>query len=63
MYLPRSYAEQPSALRAAAYREGADLVGPEGDPEGWKVLPLVTIKGTLFEAKTVEVECTVRSSM
>jgi hypothetical protein len=40
--------------------EGGGLIGPEGDPAGWKVLQPVKFKGKLFEAKEVEVECTVR---
>lgn len=43
-----------------AYSDGSLLIGPEGDPEGWKVLPPVQVKGTLFNVKEVEVTCTVR---
>ncbi|KAJ6531969.1 hypothetical protein B0H19DRAFT_463033 [Mycena capillaripes] len=57
-YLPLTTPEPPSKLRQLAYREGGQLLGPEGDPGGWKVLPPVKFKGRLFEAKEVEVECT-----
>ncbi|KAJ6507966.1 hypothetical protein C8R47DRAFT_1100150 [Mycena vitilis] len=57
-YLPLTTPEPPSKLRQLAYKEGGELLGPEGDPAGWKVLPPVKSKGKLFEAKEVEVECT-----
>ncbi|KAJ6576650.1 hypothetical protein DFH09DRAFT_1149931 [Mycena vulgaris] len=57
-YLPLTQPEPPSALRQLAYREGSELIGPEGDPAGWKVLEPLKFKGKLFEAKEVEVECT-----
>jgi hypothetical protein len=60
VYLPRSRANPPSPLREAAYREGVPLIGPESDPVGWKVLQPVKIKGTIFDTREVEVECTVR---
>ncbi|KAJ7158555.1 hypothetical protein C8R46DRAFT_394456 [Mycena filopes] len=57
-YLPLRQPDPPSALRQLAYKEGTDLIGPEGDPAGWKVLPPVKFKGKLFDAVEVEVECT-----
>ncbi|RPD59528.1 hypothetical protein L227DRAFT_575968 [Lentinus tigrinus ALCF2SS1-6] len=57
-YVPLTRAQPPSALRQLAYREGSPLVGPEGDPEGWKVLPSVKVAGTVFDARKVELECT-----
>ncbi|KAJ7031298.1 hypothetical protein C8F04DRAFT_1110697 [Mycena alexandri] len=57
-YLPLRQAEPPSALRQLAYKEGTDLIGPDGDPAGWKVLPPVKFKGRLFDAVDVELECT-----
>jgi len=56
-YHPITLPEKPSPLRLLAYSEGSSLVGPEGDPEGWKVLPEIKIKGTLFNIKKVEVNC------
>ena len=52
-------AKPPSALRALAYAEGGVILGPDADPEGWKVYDPVTITGTLFEAREVSVQCTV----
>ncbi|KAJ7650104.1 hypothetical protein FB45DRAFT_9710 [Roridomyces roridus] len=57
-YLPITQSDRPSALRQVAYQEGSDLVGPDGDPEGWKVLPPVQMKGKLFDVRDVVVECT-----
>ncbi|KAH9481699.1 hypothetical protein JR316_0006226 [Psilocybe cubensis] len=57
-YQPVTVPEQPSPLRRIAYSEGSPLIGPEGDPEGWRVLPTLKIKGTLFNTKEVEVDCT-----
>jgi len=59
-YHPTTLPDLPSPLRRLAYSEGSPLIGPEGDPEGWKVLPQVKIRGTLFGTKEVEVDCTVR---
>ncbi|KAJ8494400.1 hypothetical protein ONZ45_g13244 [Pleurotus djamor] len=56
-YSPMMHPGPPSALRSLAYSDGTLLVGPEGDPEGWKVCPSVKVKGTLFTVRTVEVEC------
>ncbi|KAF7374746.1 hypothetical protein MSAN_00360100 [Mycena sanguinolenta] len=58
-YLPLTQAEPPSPLRLLAYKEGTELIGPEGDPAGWKVLQPIKFKGKLFDVKEVEVECTI----
>ncbi|KAK7016285.1 hypothetical protein R3P38DRAFT_2993497 [Favolaschia claudopus] len=57
-YVPLTQPGPPSPLRQLAYKEGGSLIGPEGDPTGWKVLPPVKFKGKLFDAKEVELECT-----
>jgi len=59
-YLPKTFPDPPSALRRLAYEEGNQLIGPDGDPEGWKILAPIKVKGTIFSVKQVEVECTVR---
>ncbi|KAJ7261800.1 hypothetical protein B0H12DRAFT_1105794 [Mycena haematopus] len=58
-YLPLTQPEPPSPLRQLAYKEGTELIGPEGDPAGWKVLQPVKFKGKLFDTKEVELECTI----
>ncbi|KAJ7761956.1 hypothetical protein DFH07DRAFT_956974 [Mycena maculata] len=57
-YLPLTQPETPSPLRQVAYKEGSGLVGPEGDPDGWKVLEPVQMKGKLFDVREVMVEST-----
>lgn len=51
--------DPPSQLRQLAYTEGTTLIGPDGDPAGWKVLAPVKVKGTLFDVREGEVEATV----
>ncbi|KAI0052246.1 hypothetical protein FA95DRAFT_1569344 [Auriscalpium vulgare] len=58
VYLPRIIAEPPSAPREVAYREGTLPPGPELDPDGWKALPPIDIRGRLFSTKPVNVRCT-----
>ncbi|KAJ7067135.1 hypothetical protein C8F01DRAFT_1120403 [Mycena amicta] len=57
-YMPLIQPDPPSKMRQMAYKDGTDLLGPDGDPDGWKVLPPVKVKGRLFDAKDIEVECT-----
>ncbi|KAI0052249.1 hypothetical protein FA95DRAFT_1483827 [Auriscalpium vulgare] len=58
VYLPRSVAEPPSLMRTIAYQEMTPLLGPEEDPPGWKVFPPLTVEGTLFNTRSVSVQCT-----
>ena len=62
-FIPRTVAEPPSALRARAYAEGGVILGPDTDPEGWKVYEPVKITGTLFGTREVSVQCTVRDPL
>jgi hypothetical protein len=57
--LVRTVADSPSPLRQLAYSEGTPVLGPDIDPAGWKVHPPVSIVGTLFSTRPVEVSCTV----
>jgi hypothetical protein len=41
------------------YAEGGELLGPDADPQGWKVFDPVNITGTLFNVRDVSVQCTV----
>ncbi|KAI0696900.1 hypothetical protein BC835DRAFT_1271093 [Cytidiella melzeri] len=58
-YTPLSRAEPPSPLRQAAYLEGTNLVGPDGDPEGWHTCSQVRVTGTLFKTREVHIDCTI----
>ncbi|KAF5342241.1 hypothetical protein D9611_001660 [Ephemerocybe angulata] len=58
-YLVSTVAEPPSALRQTAYREVSAVLGPEVDPEGWKILEPVKTTGSLFgQSGSVEIEVT-----
>ncbi|KAI9439829.1 hypothetical protein H4582DRAFT_2215878 [Lactarius indigo] len=57
-FLPRTVADPPSPLRALVYAEGGAVLGPDVDPQGWKVFDPVKITGTLFNARNVSVQCT-----
>ncbi|KAJ7146392.1 hypothetical protein C8R44DRAFT_973199 [Mycena epipterygia] len=50
-YLPAKKPSAPSALRQLAYANNTTIVGPTGDPLGWKTLAPVEIKGTLFAVR------------
>ncbi|KAI0671684.1 hypothetical protein C8Q78DRAFT_791238 [Trametes maxima] len=56
-YAPLSRPTPPSIPRQLAYQENHTLVGPGGDPDGWKALAPVTAKGLLFKTVPVEAEC------
>ncbi|OBZ62661.1 hypothetical protein A0H81_15025 [Grifola frondosa] len=62
VYLPLTRADPPSRLRQVSYREGSMIIGPSGDPDGWKVLSPIRIVGTLFNTRPVELQCTVAIS-
>ncbi|EJD06848.1 uncharacterized protein FOMMEDRAFT_17310 [Fomitiporia mediterranea MF3/22] len=57
-FAPRTRAPAPSLLRQLAYQENRPLVGPEGDPHGWTVLPPILVRGKIFGARFVEAVCT-----
>ncbi|CCL99286.1 uncharacterized protein FIBRA_01302 [Fibroporia radiculosa] len=59
VFLPVSRSEAPPPLREAAYRDGTALIGPDGDPEGWNVLPPAKFTGALFNTRQVELQCVV----
>ena len=54
-----TFPDPPSTLRHLAYQEGSQHIGPDGNPQGWKILTPIKVKG-LFSVKPVEVDCTVR---
>ncbi|KAJ7058186.1 hypothetical protein C8F01DRAFT_310741 [Mycena amicta] len=58
-YVPLSQPEPPSKMCQISYKEGTELLGPEGDPYGWLALKPVEIKGKLFDAMEVAIRCTV----
>ncbi|KAF9234229.1 hypothetical protein BU15DRAFT_90063 [Melanogaster broomeanus] len=54
-YIPLTRPQPPSPMVQKAYKENLPLVGPEGDPDGWHVLPSVTVQGKVFDSRSVEV--------
>ncbi|KAG6828626.1 hypothetical protein H0H92_007271, partial [Tricholoma furcatifolium] len=57
-YLPLTVPGPLSELRQTAYKEKVPLLGPDADPQGWKILPVVVLEGTIFDAQKIKVECT-----
>lgn len=45
-------------LRQLAYQENSPLLPPETDPEGWRTLTPVIVRGSVFTARNVDVKCT-----
>ncbi|PPR02623.1 hypothetical protein CVT24_002194 [Panaeolus cyanescens] len=56
-YVPSTKPEPPSLLRQLAYQQFLPLPGPSSDPEGWKTLRPVNVRGTLFSKHRVEAKC------
>lgn len=61
-YVPLARPSPPTILRQLAYQQNASIIGPDGDPEGWKTYEPVKIEGVLFKKISVEALCTVRYS-
>ncbi|OAX36431.1 hypothetical protein K503DRAFT_772523 [Rhizopogon vinicolor AM-OR11-026] len=57
-YVPITRPDLPSPMLQKAYKENIPLIGPEGDPEGWHILPTTSVTGTLFGTKSVNVDFT-----
>ncbi|KAG2075333.1 hypothetical protein BDR04DRAFT_1150147 [Suillus decipiens] len=56
VYIPITKPELPSPMFQKACQENIPFIGPEGDSEGWYILPPVTVTGTLFGAKRGNVD-------
>ncbi|KAJ7667124.1 hypothetical protein B0H17DRAFT_1251884 [Mycena rosella] len=57
VYVPAVRPDPPSTLRQLAYQENMPIPGPEIDADGWYTCPMVTLKGTVFSNRKVEVRC------
>lgn len=62
-YTPCITPDPPSPLRQLAYMERSPIPGPEIDPEGWKVFPVVVMQGTVFNNREATVYCSVSVSI
>lgn len=58
-YTTKSQPGPPSIARQLAYQERSPLIGPDGDPDGWHTLPVVTLKGTVYNTRPAEITYTV----
>ncbi|KAJ7618927.1 hypothetical protein DFH06DRAFT_1304647 [Mycena polygramma] len=57
VYVPAIRPDPPSPLRKLAYQQNMPIPGPESDAQGWQTFPVVTVKGTVFNNRPVEVQC------
>ncbi|TFK27772.1 hypothetical protein FA15DRAFT_685673 [Coprinopsis marcescibilis] len=57
-YIPSSRPEPPSILRQLVYQEKLPLPIPSSDPEGWKTLRPVSVRGLMFKTRPIEARCT-----
>ncbi|KAI0366529.1 hypothetical protein BV20DRAFT_951982 [Pilatotrama ljubarskyi] len=57
-YCPVIRPVAPSIARQIAYMENSPLIGPEGDPEGWRCLEALRVHRSVFSTLTVEATCT-----
>ncbi|EKM55932.1 uncharacterized protein PHACADRAFT_184666 [Phanerochaete carnosa HHB-10118-sp] len=54
-YTAKTQPSPPSIARQLAYQEQSPLMGPDGDPEGWRTSPPVVVRGTAFNTRKVEI--------
>jgi len=57
-YVPSTRPNPPSIPRQQAYLGNFPLPGPETDPEGWKTLKPVVVRGLMFKTRRAEAKCT-----
>ncbi|KAJ7077165.1 hypothetical protein B0H15DRAFT_862630 [Mycena belliarum] len=57
VYVPAIRPDPPSQSRQLAYRQNGPILGPDADPEGWLSLPMVSITGTVFNTRRVNIKC------
>lgn len=55
-YIPCIRPREPSMLRQLAYQEGSPLLPPEMDPEGWRTLPTLPVRGKIFNSHPVHLD-------
>ncbi|KAH9925011.1 uncharacterized protein BXZ73DRAFT_50171 [Epithele typhae] len=57
-YRPRIRPGEPSIARQIAYLENTPIPGPDEDPDGWKWLASLPVRGSVFSTRTVDATCT-----
>ena len=58
-YVPSTRPDPPSLLKQMAYQQFLPLPGPLSDPDGWKKLRPVALRGVAFKSHKAEARCTV----
>ncbi|KAF7316680.1 hypothetical protein HMN09_00400900 [Mycena chlorophos] len=56
-YIPGIRPDPPSLLRQLAYREHAELPGPEVDPLGWFGSTTAVVRGSVFKTRQAAIHC------
>ncbi|KAJ7067134.1 hypothetical protein C8F01DRAFT_980387 [Mycena amicta] len=56
-YIPGIRPDPPSLLRQLAYREHAELPGPEVDPVGWSASSTTVVRGSVFKTRQAAIHC------
>ena len=59
-YCPIIRPREASIPRQIAYLENTPIPGPDADPDGWKWLAPLSVRGSVFSTRTVDATCTVR---
>ncbi|KAI0704174.1 hypothetical protein C8T65DRAFT_654104 [Cerioporus squamosus] len=57
-YCPIIRPDPPSRARQLAYIGNTELPGPDTDPDGWKCLEPLHIRGSVFSTRLVDARCT-----
>ncbi|TRM64222.1 hypothetical protein BD626DRAFT_249145 [Schizophyllum amplum] len=57
-YVPSTRPSAPSLVRQLAQEQHLPVPGPADDPQGWVTLAAGIIKGKVFKARKVELQCT-----
>lgn len=60
-YVPSTRPDPLPMLKQLAYQQFLPLPGPLSDPEGWKTLRPVLLRGVTFRSRQADARCTVSS--
>lgn len=58
-YVPSTRPDPLSLSKQLAYQQFLPLPGPLSDPEGWKILRPVVVRGVAFKSRQADARCTV----
>jgi hypothetical protein len=61
-YVPGTRPDPLSMLKQLAYQQFLPIPGPLSDPEGWKTLRTVVVRGVAFKSRQVDARCTLSLS-